>query len=669
VLNLLFYIRAKHNLLLKLFVVGVCAFIMALLHPKKEVKGFRPGKFDRIWTTSDLICQKPLYISKTKTELEKEYEDLAAEDPVFLDENLDERNEKLKEFQKLSATSHETFLLLKPWIDSIYARGISETLEEALVKRPLFITRNNFSEQSVYYDLFTASSAIDLLKNKLELHPENKFNLNELASFVALTLFYDNERTSNYSKARRSEVSLYSKVYMPGDVIIRQGEELTEEKRNFIEMQWDQLNETGSFSFLKFLASWLLYSLLLMLVVIYLAFFRRNIFGQNKQVVFLIFSVLAAFSACAVLLKYDLQLLALPFCLVPIIVRVFFDSRTALFTHLIAVLCCSFFSADKLEFILLQLTAGIGTLFAVAEMRKRQQLITSAIYIFVIYLVMSLCYKIMVASNFGWSWYNFVPFAISSLLVLLAYPLIFFTERVFGFISDYKLLELSDLNQPLLRRLSQEIPGTFQHSLQVANLAEEVIYYIGGNSLLVRTGAMYHDIGKLYNPKYFTENQMNGFSPHIEMQPLESAKVIIDHVIKGIELAKEYQLPDQLIDFIRTHHGTTFVGYFLSLYKKEKKGEEDLENEFRYPGPIPFSKETAVLMLADAVEASSRSLKVHDAPSINELVDSIIDYKISLNQLINSDITFKDITLIKKVFKKRLMNIYHVRIEYPAQVS
>jgi cyclic-di-AMP phosphodiesterase PgpH len=249
---------------------------------------------------------------------------------------------------------------------------------------------------------------------------------------------------------------------------------------------------------------------------------------------------------------------------------------------------------------------------------------------------------------------------------LLAYPLIFISEKIFGFISDFKLLELCDLNQPLLRQLSQEVPGTFQHSLQVANLAEEVIFYIGGNTLLVRTGAMYHDIGKLYNPRYFVENQGGAFSPHLEMRALESAKIIIEHVIKGIELAKKHALPEQIIDFIRTHHGTTPVGYFLNMHRKEHLVNEKDESEFRYPGPIPFSKETAVLMLADGVEAASRSLRQHDAPAINELVDQIIDFKISQNQLINSDITFKDITLIRKIFKKRLMNIYHARIEYPA---
>ena len=249
--------------------------------------------------------------------------------------------------------------------------------------------------------------------------------------------------------------------------------------------------------------------------------------------------------------------------------------------------------------------------------------------------------------------------------MLFAFPLIFLFEKLFGFISDFTLLELCDLNSPLLRQLSQKVPGTFQHSLQVANLAEEACYKIGGNALLVRTGAMYHDIGKIVNPRFFTENQVGEVSPHEDLSSQESAKIIIDHVINGIEIAKTNKLPETIIDFIRTHHGTTTTRYFLHNYRKEHEGEIINEDLFRYPGPIPFNKETAILMMADGVEAASRSIKKYDAVAIDDLVDRIINHQINENQFINADITFRDINQIKKIFKKRLMNIYHVRIEYP----
>lgn len=415
------------------------------------------------------------------------------------------------------------------------------------------------------------------------------------------------------------------------------------------------------------MAKWGLTYILSMVLLVFLAFFRKPIFGQNKQVAFLFLLMLCSVFATFFFNRYGLMVFALPFALVPILIRVFFDGRTALFTYLMILLMCSFFMPDRLEFILLQLIPGIGTLFVVAEMRRRQQILNAAVLVFIFYVLIFVTYQMSFGTNETVTKLSsYVPFAISSMLVLLAYPLIYLTEKFFGFISDFKLLELSDLNHPLLRKLSKEVPGTFQHSLQVANLAEEAIYYIGGNSLLVRTGAMYHDIGKLENPYFFTENQPDGFSPHQEIDPIESARIIINHVIIGVELAKKYKLPEQIIDFIRTHHGTTSVRYFLNLFRKQGHDSKIAESQFRYPGPIPFSKETAVLMIADGVEAASRSLKTHDALAINDLVDNIIDYKIANNQFINSDITFKDITAIKKIFKKRLMNIYHARIEYPS---
>ena len=463
------------------------------------------------------------------------------------------------------------------------------------------------------------------------------------------------------------QVSIYKDVLKKGQVIVKKGDALTNSKRFLINEYFSFVNQNNEVSIFKFIFKWSLTFIISIVLLFFLAFFRKSIFGQNKQVAFLYLLMLCSFFVTYIFNKYGLMIFAIPFALVPIIVRVFFDSRTALFTHLMVILLCSFFVTDKLEFFLLQLITGIGTLFSIADMRKRQQLLNASALVFVFYVLIFVSYQL----GFGTQQTvtkisSYVPFAISSMLVLLAYPLIYFTEKLFGFISDFKLLELCDLNQPLLRMLSKDVPGTFQHSLQVANLAEEAIYYIGGNSLLVRSGAMYHDIGKLQNPNFYSENQANGFSPHQEIDPLESAQIIINHVIFGIELAKKHHLPEQIIDFIRTHHGTTSVEYFLDISKKQGRDSTAELSKFKYPGPIPFSKETAVLMIADAVEAASRSLKSYDAKSISNLVDTIIEYKISKNQFINSDITFKDITTIKKIFKKRLMNIFHVRTEYPS---
>ena len=261
--------------------------------------------------------------------------------------------------------------------------------------------------------------------------------------------------------------------------------------------------------------------------------------------------------------------------------------------------------------------------------------------------------------------YSFLWFAINALLLLTSYQLIYLFEKIFGFLSDTTLMELSDTNQDLLRQLAEKAPGTFQHSLQVANLAEEAIFKIGGNPLLARAGALYHDIGKMNNPYYFIENQASGFNPHQGIDYEESAEIIIKHVAEGIQIAKKHNIPEQIIDFIRTHHGTNKVQYFLRLYREKYPELKDNVSLFSYKGPKPFSRETAVLMMADAVEAASRALKTITYEAINDLVENIINYQQIEEQYSDADITFKDITVVKSAFKKKLLNIYHARIEYP----
>lgn len=662
-MNLLSFIRAKHNLVFKLCIVAFCSFLLALMLPNKEIKGHRVDSFTAIWPYADLITDQDFLIRKTDEELKNEKEQIKKESPIFFELNTSEKDRKIKEFLNLKVSDPKAYQTLKPFIDSIYKRGIIESLDEDVNYKTIFVSQANYAETAVYYDFFTIKSAAEFLENNVD---DKNIKENYL-DFLAITYHYSKEKTNLYIKSKLEQISIYKSVIKEGQLLVKQGEALTNNKRFLINRYFYFKNQNAAFSLIQFIAKWGLTFILSMVLLVFLAVFRKPIFGQNKQVAFLFLLMLLTVFATYVFNKYGLMILALPFALVPILVRVFFDARTALFAHLMVVLQCSFFMPDKLEFLLLQLITGIGTLFAVAEMRKRQQILNAAILVFVFYVLIFISYQLGFGTHQAVKKItSYVPFAISSMLVLLAYPLIYMTEKLFGFISDFKLLELCDLNHPLLRKLSKDIPGTFQHSLQVANLAEEAIYYIGGNSLLVRAGAMYHDVGKLKNPNFFTENQANGFSPHQEIEPIESARIIINHVIVGVELAKKYKLPEPIIDFIRTHHGTTSVRYFLTLFQKQGHESPVAESQFRYPGPIPFSKETAVLMIADGVEAASRSLKTHDAVSINDLVDNIIDYKIANHQFINSDITFKDITTIKKIFKKRLMNIYHARIEYPS---
>jgi cyclic-di-AMP phosphodiesterase PgpH len=405
----------------------------------------------------------------------------------------------------------------------------------------------------------------------------------------------------------------------------------------------------------------------LSVLIAFLAFFRNEIFLDNAKIIFILMLIvlqvlMARFSTGTA--TFNIYLL--PFCVLPIITRAFYDTRIALFVHLVTVLIISFMAPNRFEFAFIQLLGGMVAIFSIVNMRNRSQIFISSAIIFITYSVAFIGITIIQEGgrdvirldDFAW-------FGISALLTLFSYPLIFVFEKIFGFTSDVSLLELSDTNGKLLRELALRAPGTFQHSLQVANLAEEAIYTIGGNALLVRTGALYHDIGKMEMPMYFIENQANGMNPHDEMSFDESAAMIISHVIKGIEIAKKNNLPEPIIDFIRTHHGTTITAFFYRSFQNAFPEETIDESKFHYPGPIPFSKETAVLMMADSVEAASRSLKKYDAESIDSLVEKIINSQIEQNQFMNADITFKDINTLKKIFKKKLMNMYHVRVEYP----
>lgn len=666
-MNLFSYIRTKHNLILKLGIVFITSVFVTFLLPKGNVEVKQVGKFNPIWDANDLVVEDDFLILKSPQEIAEEKKILETDCPLIFEEITSEKDLKLKEFETLKKSNKKLYDVLKPAIDSIYKIGIIESLDSNLLaKKTCLLQYGNYAENITYSNFFTLKSALMFIESRLTHLRYQTVNPLAFSQYLAISVFYSPQKTMFYKNLKSSQISVYKTSLKKGEVLVKNGDQLTNAKRLLINNYFEDQNKKSQKGYLYAFSKFGLVSIILLVLLVFLAVFRQTIFGQNKQVFFLYLVINLMCLATYIFYNYGLMVLSLPFALVPVIIRVFFDSRTALFTHLMTILLCSFFMTDKLEFILLQLISGIGTLFAIVEMRKRQQIANAGLLVLVFYTLVFICYQ----SSFGTpklitKLSAYLPFLISAVLVLLSYPIIYVTEKIFGFISDFKLLELCDLNQPLLRRLSQEVPGTFQHSLQVANLAEEAVFYIGGNTLLVRTGAMYHDIGKLFNPTFFTENQGNGYSPHQEMQPLESAKIIISHVIKGIELAKKNKLPDQVIDFIRTHHGTTTVSYFYSLYKKNN-GNAESETEFKYKGPIPFSKETAVLMLADGVEAASRSLKVHDAVTISELVDSIIDYKISHNQLINSDITFKDITAIKKIFKKRLMTINHARIEYPA---
>ncbi|MBO6632075.1 MAG: HDIG domain-containing protein, partial [Psychroserpens sp.] len=380
---------------------------------------------------------------------------------------------------------------------------------------------------------------------------------------------------------------------------------------------------------------------------------------------FIFFNVLLMILLTTLVINYNTQYVyVVPLCILPLVLKAFFDARLGLFAHVLTVLLLGFIVPNSYEYMFLQIIAGIVTILTVSELYKRANLFISVGQITLIYIVAYFAFFVIQEGDIS----NLDPrtfglFILCGLATLFVQPLIYIYEKLFGLVSDVSLLELSDTNTKLLKELSNKAPGTFHHSLNVANLAEASANEIGANAMLIRVGALYHDIGKMKNPTYFTENQATGINPHDELSSYESAQIIIDHVLDGIEIAKKNNLPDRVIDFIRTHHGTSMVYYF---YRKEKDLDANVkEEDFRYPGPKPFSKETAILMMCDSVEAASRSLKEPNTAKIDKFVESIINKQMEDGQFLNANITFKEIQSIKKILKYKLANIFHLRIEYP----
>jgi putative nucleotidyltransferase with HDIG domain len=410
----------------------------------------------------------------------------------------------------------------------------------------------------------------------------------------------------------------------------------------------------------------LLIALALLMLLLFLQQYRPEIFENNTKVTFIFFNILLMVLLVTIIVRYKVEYLyVVPLIILPIVLKAFFDARLGLFTHVLTVLLLGFIVPNSFEFIFLQIIAGIVTILTVSELYKRANLFISISKITLVYMIAYFAFSIIQEGNAKTlNWEYFGLFALNGVLSFLSLFLILIYEKTFGLISDVSLLELSNTNSKLLRELAEKAPGTFQHSMQVANLAEACANEIGANSMLVRTGALYHDIGKMNNPMYFTENQITTVNPHDELTPKDSADIIIDHVIKGIEMAKKNGLPDRITDFIRTHHGTSQVYYFY-MKQKEITPESINIQDFSYPGPIPFSKETAILMMSDAAEAASKSIKEPTAQLIDDLIEKIVSGQMKSNQFMNADITFKEIETIKKVLKKKLNNIYNLRIEYP----
>lgn len=665
--------------------MAVCVIFVTLFLPKQARFRFEYEK-GKTWMQKDLYSPYSFSIQKTTEEIEKDRDDiLKSVLPIYqldiqvVENELDRYNSEFETMWRSSGIpqvkKEKYFLVGSTILKDIYNRGLMtpEKKYQTYGENYNFsLLKNNVSSQLNTADALYVSNAQQLIKDRVTKNGdiENKDWLIQLiSSHLSPNYSFDADLTEKLEGNALSSLSLTRGMVQKGELIVANGTIVNTniyQKLQSLRSAYEEDAKVSGDSKLILFGQFLLSGLIITLLMIFLFLFRKDIYADNRQLalILLVITGMLVGLSWAIRIKIP-SVYYIPFCVVPIIIRILFDTRLALNIHLLVVLIAGFFVPNSFEFAFLQISAGMVAIYSIKNLIKREQFLISALLILLNYFIAFLGISLIRDGSFSdIEWINFLPFIFSVLLSLLAYPLIYAFERMFGITSDVTLMELTNTNSKLLRDLAFKAPGTFQHSLQVANLAEAAIFKIGGNTLLVRAGALYHDIGKIVNPHFFIENQNRGSNPHDSISYEQSAQIIIQHVNKGVEIARKNNIPEMLIDFIQTHHGNTRVDYFYQSFLKNFPEKFVDENIFRYPGPIPFSKETAVLMLADSVEAASRSLKDPDAISISDLVERIIDYKLDQDQLTNSNITLKDIETIKLIFKTMLLGIYHVRIDY-----
>ena len=518
-----------------------------------------------------------------------------------------------------------------------------------------------------FYSMTSATEAIKTLQRDSDPHVDRDLVCKLMESALRQNVFYNADLTKQATDKAKNAVSLTYGMVQQDELIVSEGElvdEHTYNVLNSLQREYTSRSMSRDESLRIFFSQLLLVTMVFALMGLYVMRLHKRTFSELRNVAFLLLLMLLVIIPSYWICKVNPSLiLIMPVSILAIMLTAFFNRRLAFAVQVFAVMLISLAVPNPFQFIFMQLVATILTTFSMSNTKIHHRFIQTAIFVFVGYVLVYLSFNFLSSSEIGWT--GLLMLTLNALFILLAQPIIMMFERMFGFTTSLSLLELSNTNSPLLRELATNAPGTFQHSIQVANLCEEVLFEIGGNSLLARTGALYHDVGKISNPMYFTENQHGAYNPHNDLSNEESAQIIISHVTDGIELAHKHHIPERIIDFIRTHHGTRRTEYFYISEQKAHPGEEIDPTPFTYHGPEPFSRETAVLMMADSIEAASHSLKDPDEKKISDLVDNIINKQMEAGQFLNTDLTLRDIETCRKVLKKKLMSIYHVRIAYP----
>ena len=659
--------------------IFISALVLIVYFFPKEGRFKYDFEKNKPWQYENLYAPFDFAIKKTKDEIQQEKDSIKRQIPLYLKQNkidIKELEQKINNLieQKNTLLSTDEIRLLKQInhkiLIRIYQTGLINEFPKPIPSQVYLISGNNLFEtkKSKIYDFHQINKLLqtyfdadqkELLSILLQIYYEN----------LPVNLHVDDYYSKEALRLKLENISINKGIIPKGAHIISKGETVDNKKYlilSSLQYAFGQQGQKNQNKIWIYTGYSILVAIVLLMLLMFLKKYRTEIYENNVKISLIIFNMILMVILTTLTVQYDASyVFVVPLAILPLLLKAFFDARIGLFVHVLTILLLGFVVPNSFEFIFLQIMAGIVTILTVTELTKRSNLFISVGNIILIYIIGYFAFHLIHEGNIKlMNLKVFLLFLLNGILTIaLSHQLILIYEKIFGLVSDVSLLELSNTNTKLLKRLADKAPGTFHHSLQVANLAEAAANEIKANTLLVRAGALYHDIGKMLNPFYFTENQTSGVNHHDDLSPEDSARIIIQHVLDGVELARKNNIPDRITDFIRTHHGTGLVQYF---YKKAKENNPDTNPElFRYPGPNPFSKETAILMMADSVEAASKSLREPTAEKIDQFVDKIIDGQLHNGLLDNANITLKEISTIKKLFKKKLKNIYHLRIEYP----
>lgn len=666
------------NLITKTILVIFTVAIIVWFLPRNEGRQFRYD-VGKPWMYGSVIATFDFPIYKTDEAIKHEQDSLLRQFQPYYTVNSNVGNEQIKRFlhdfsQGIPGLPKEYVELIANQLKQVYQTGIVSTPEYNRIYKDStsmirIISGKNAKSFPIgnFYSTIAAYEHI-FFDEKISAQRQilSRCNLND---YVEPNLIYDKERSEAERTDLLSSIPLASGMVMSGQKIIDRGEivnDYTCRVLNSFDKEMKRRSSTQDEIMTTFIGQILFVLILVMMFTSYLTLFRKDYFEKPRSITMLYTMITLFPILVSMMMKHNFfSVYIIPFAMAAIFVRVFMDSRTAFITHVTMILICAAAVKYQYEFIIVQLASGLVAIYSLRELSKRSQIFITAILVTISSCIVYLALQLMQDNqvfNIDPSMYTY--FIINGIFLLLSYPMMYLIEKMFGFISNVTLFELSNTNKGLLRNLSEIAPGTFQHSITVGNLAAEIANRIHANSLLVRTGALYHDIGKMTNPVFFTENQA-GVNPHDQLSDLESAQIIISHVTEGLKLAEKFNLPGIIKDFISTHHGNGLTKFFYINYCNEHPDEKVDKEQFQYPGPNPFTREQAILMMADTVEAASRSLKEYTEESISALTNKLIDSQVADGFFRECPITFRDIALAKSVLIERLKSIYHTRISYP----